>query len=79
MTRSMITLRQSVMHYHGNEQKGGDWNCWAAPVKCWQFLLDRKRMTGMGRAPEDVQVSPMRIWDAAGHYILAPTRRVATW
>lgn len=36
-------------------------------------------MTGMGRAPEDVQVSPMRIWDAAAHYILAPTRRVETW
>jgi hypothetical protein len=65
------------MHHHEYDQKGGGWNSWAARANRWQLLLARKRMTGMGRAPEDVQVSPMRIWNAAGHYILAPTRRVA--
>lgn len=77
--RNSIILWQWAMHHHGSDEKGGDQNSWAVPAKRWQFLLGRKRMTGMGHAPEDVQVSPMRIWNAAGHDILAPTRRVAAW
>lgn len=67
------------MYQHKSDQKCGNWNYEIASAKRWQFLLGGKRMTGMGRAPEDVQVSPMRIWVAAGHDILAPTRRVAAW
>lgn len=70
------TLCQPVQCPHENDRR--DWNESVA-VQYRRFSIAQERMTGMVRAPEEARVSPMRSWDAAGHYILAPTRRVEAW
>ena len=72
-----VASGQPSGHHEHDEQRAGI-RGERSRSKCRRDL-PRTGMSGMVRAPEDGHISPMRIRDAAGHYILAPTRRVATW